>query len=277
MKIKSIEILLLISVLIVGCNSNNKYEYVSEQETIELIKNNQINFFKLSYTDESGKPISDSLHQLLKQGKVIRHFYRDENGDINQVRLIEANDENIFYEIRIRDLQQNPFSDITYAQINCDSSKQILKRALDRDQGVRKGLIDNIQEIDKMNRDTIVSILDQCNWPESKEEIESIWYVIQHSGTGKMSYYYPKFKEMVKLDLLEDSLMAKMEDRMLMFNGYPQIYGTQFTGEPRTFHEIKDILRVNERRKSVGLCPIEQKAKSAGIYFNWSDHKTTEK
>lgn len=277
MKIKSIEILLLISVLIVGCNSNNKYEYVSEQETIELIKNNQINFFKLSYTDESGKPISDSLRQLLKQGKVIRHFYRDENGDINQVRLIEANDENIFYEIRIRDLQQNPFSDITYAQINCDSSKQILKRALDRDQGVRKGLIDNIQEIDKMNRDTIVSILDQCNWPESKEEIESIWYVIQHSGTGKMSYYYPKFKEMVKLDLLEDSLMAKMEDRMLMFNGYPQIYGTQFTGEPRTFHEIKDILRVNERRKSVGLCPIEQKAKSAGIYFNWSDHKTTEK
>ena len=276
MKIKSIEILLLISVLIVGCNSNNKYEYVSEQETIELIKNNQINFFKLSYTDESGKPISDSLRQLLKQGKVIRHFYRDENGDINQVRLIEANDENIFYEIRIRDLQQNPFSDITYAQINCDSSKQILKRALDRDQGVRKGLIDNIQEIDKMNRDTIVSILDQCNWPESKEEIESIWYVIQHSGTGKMSYYYPKFKEMVKLDLLEDSLMAKMEDRMLMFNGYPQIYGTQFTGEPRTFHEIKDILRVNERRKSVGLCPIEQKAKSAGIYFNWSDHKTTE-
>jgi len=225
MKIKSIEILLLISVLIVGCNSNNKYEYVSEQETIELIKNNQINFFKLSYTDESGKPISDSLHQLLKQGKVIRHFYRDENGD----------------------------------------------------QGVRKGLIDNIQEIDKMNRDTIVSILDQCNWPESKEEIESIWYVIQHSGTGKMSYYYPKFKEMVKLDLLEDSLMAKMEDRMLMFNGYPQIYGTQFTGEPRTFHEIKDILRVNERRKSVGLCPIEQKAKSARIYFNWSDHKTTEK
>lgn len=277
MKIKSIEILLLISVLIVGCNSNNKYEYVSEQETIELIKNNQINFFKLSYTDESGKPITDSLRQLLKQGKVIRHFYRDENGDINQVRLIEANDENIFYEIRIRDLQQNPFSDITYAQINCDSSKQILKRALDRDQGVRKGLIDNIQEIDKMNRDTIVSILDQCNWPESKEEIESIWYVIQHSGTGKMSYYYPKFKEMVKLDLLEDSLMAKMEDRMLMFNGYPQIYGTQFTGEPRTFHEIKDILRVNERRKSVGLCPIEQKAKSAGIYFNWSDHKTTEK
>lgn len=277
MKIKSIEILLLISVLIVGCNSNNKYEYVSEQETIELIKNNQINFFKLSYTDESGKPISDSLRQLLKQGKVIRHFYRDENGDINQVRLIEANDENIFYEIRIRDLQQNPFSDITYAQINCDSSKQILKRALDRDQGVRKGLIDNIQEIDKMNRDTIVSILDHCNWPESKEEIESIWYVIQHSGTGKMSYYYPKFKEMVKLDLLEDSLMAKMEDRMLMFNGYPQIYGTQFTGEPRTFHEIKDILRVNERRKSVGLCPIEQKAKSAGIYFNWSDHKTTEK
>lgn len=262
--------------LISGCKSKNNYEFISEQETIELIKNNQINFFKLSYTDESGNPMSDSLRQLFNQGKVIRHFYKDENGEINQVRLIEANDKNIFYEIRIRDLQQNPFSDITYAQINCDSSKQILKRTLDRDQGVRKGLIENIQEIDKVNRDTIMSILDQCDWPDSKEEIESVWYVLQHGGTGKMSYYYPILKEMVKLNLLEDSLMAKMEDRMLMFNGYPQLFGTQFTGEPRTFYEIKDIHKVNERRKSVGLCPIEQKAKSAGIYFNWSDHKAEE-
>ena len=257
-----------------GCKPDREYEKVSEKDAIELIRNQQIDFFNLTYADEFGNPMTDSLRQLLNKGKVIRHFYKNKSGEINQVRLIEANDENIFYEIRIRDLQQNPFSDITYVQINCDSSKQILKRTLDRDQNVRHGIIDNIQEVDKVNRDTIVSLLDRCKWPNSKEDIESIWFVIQHSGTGKMSYYYPKFKEMVRLDLLEDSLMAKMEDRMLMFNGYPQIYGTQFTGEPRTFHEIKDIHNVNERRKKVGLCSIEQKAKSSGIYFDWADYKT---
>ena len=276
MKIDLITVAIVIILLWTGCSLNNAYEKVSEKDAIELVKNKQINFFNLTYTDQFGNPMTDSLRQLLNEGKVIRYFYKDKSGDITQVKLIEVNDENVFYEIRIRELQHDPFSDITYVHINCDSSKQILRRALDRDQNVRKGIIDNIQETDKVNRDTIVSLLDNCNWPNSKEDIESIWYVIQHGGTGKMSYYYPKFKEMVKLDLLEDSLMAKMEDRMLMFNGYPQIYGTQFTDEPRTFHEIKDIRNVNERRKKVGLCSIEQKAKSSGIYFEWSDYETNE-
>ena len=276
MKIDLITVAIVIILLWTGCGQNKTYEKVSEQDAIELVKNKQINFFNLTYTDQFGNPMTDSLRQLFNEGKVIRYFYKDKSGDVTQVRLIEVNDENVFYEIRIRELQHNPFSDITYVHINCDSSKQILRRALDRDQNVRKGIIGNIQETDKVNRDTIVSLLDNCNWPNSKEDIESIWYVIQHGGTGKMSYYYPKFKEMVKLDLLEDSLMAKMEDRMLMFNGYPQIYGTQFTGEPRTFHEIKDIQNVNERRKKVGLCSIEQKAKSSGIYFEWSDYETNE-
>jgi len=276
MKIDLITVAIVIILLWTGCGQNKTYEKVSEQDAIELVKNKQINFFNLTYTDQFGNPMTDSLRQLFNEGKVIRYFYKDKSGDVTQVRLIEVNDENVFYEIRIRELQHDPFSDITYVHINCDSSKQILRRALDRDQNVRKGIIGNIQETDKVNRDTIVSLLDNCNWPNSKEDIESIWYVIQHGGTGKMSYYYPKFKDMVKLDLLEDSLMAKMEDRMLMFNGYPQIYGTQFTDEPRTFHEIKDIQNVNERRKKVGLCSIEQKAKSSGIYFEWSDYETNE-
>lgn len=268
-----VQILLMFLVIAVGCGNHSELVKLGEDETIELIKNNQINFFNLPYADEFGKPITDSLRQLLNQGKVVRQFYKDKTGEVKQIRLTEANDENIFYEIRIRDLQENPFSDIAYVAINCDSSRRILKRTLGRDQNVRKGIIEDIQQVDKLNRDTIISLLEQCDWPKTKEEIESVWYVIQHAGTGKMSYYYPWFKKMVKLDLLEDSLMAKMEDRMLMYNGYPQIYGTQYTGEPRTFHEIKDIKNVNERRKNVGLCTIEEKAKSAGVYFNWSDHE----
>lgn len=267
-----LHILLLLLFSHSSCDSGKSYSLVSEEETIELIKNGQIDFFKLSYTDSLGQPMNDTMRQLLNEGKLVRQFYRDPSGMINQVRLVAARNDNIFHEIRIRDLQHNPFSDIDYVNINCNAAKTILKRALDRDQNVRKGLINNIIHIDKINRDTIISLLDQCDWPKSKEEIKSIWYVIQHTDTGKMSYYYPRFKEMVAKDLLEDSLMAKMEDRMLMYNGYPQIYGTQFTSNPTTFHEIRDIKNVNKRRKSVGLCSIEQKAKSAGIDFDWADY-----
>ncbi len=276
MKISRIHILIACTALLIGSSLNDQYTFVGEEEAIELIKNNQINFINLSYTDQYGNPMSDSLRQLLNQGKMIRHFYKNSDGVIDQVRLIEANDVNIFYDIRVGELRQNPFSDIRYAQIDCNSSERLLKRALDRDRAVRQGMLENIREIDQVNRDTIISILDKCEWPSTSEEIIAIWYVIQHAGADKMAYYYPKFKEMVKLDLLEARLMAKMEDRMLMYNGYPQLYGTQMTGEPPAFFEIRDIHNVNERRKSVGLVPIEQMAKNQGIDFDWSDYKKEE-
>lgn len=264
--------MIITALLTLGCKSSDTYTLVSEEETIELLRHNQIDFMKLSYKDQNGAPITDSLRTLLNQGKLVRYFYKNRDGVVDQVRLRTTTDENIFFSIRVGELQQDPFWDIDFAKLDCEDSEAMLRRALDRDQGVRKGLIDDIQTNDKLNRDTIISVLDQCEWPDTKDEVEAIWYVIQHAGGRKMAFYYPEFKDMVQRDLLEDSLMAKMEDRMLMFNGYPQIYGTQFTSNPRTFHEIKDIKNVNERRRKVGLVSIEEKAKSAGVDFNWSDY-----
>lgn len=118
MKLDLVPVAIIIMLFWTGCSLNNDNEKVSEQDAIELVKNKQINFFNLTYTDQFGKPMTDSLRQLLNEGKVIRYFYKDKSGDINQVRLFEVNDDNIFYDIRIRELQHDPFSDITYVQIN---------------------------------------------------------------------------------------------------------------------------------------------------------------
>lgn len=263
--------LMFIFLIVQSCQNKDQYTEVDQEEVIELIKSSSIDFVRINYRDEYGQPLSDSLKQFLNQGKLVRRFYRNSNGKIDQVRLSKVTSENIFHEIRIRELQKNPFRDITYAEISCSNSKRLLERALKRDQGVRKGLIKNNPNSDKLNQDTIISILDKCNWPSTNEEVLSVWYILQHSDSGKMAYYYPELKEMVNQGYLEDSLMAKMEDRILMYNGFPQIYGTQIT-PPSAFHEIEDVRNVNERRKRVGLCPIEQKAKSVGFEFKMEDY-----
>jgi hypothetical protein len=54
--------------------------------------------------------------------------------------------------------------------------------------------------------------------------------------------------------------IAYLKDRVLMFNGKPQIYGTQFQGigKDMKVYAIQDPEHVNERRASVGLDTFEE-------------------
>lgn len=58
---------------------------------------------------------------------------------------------------------------------------------------------------------------------------------------------------------------ARMVDRLLMNNGFEQIYGTQVVD--KSFYEIKDEENVNERRKKLGLSRIEETAKKFGFEY----------
>jgi len=121
--------------------------------------------------------------------------------------------------------------------------------------------------------------IEQCGFPKTRENIKSVWFVMQHAGhSGLMEVYHPQFQHAAKDDLLDLKTLAKMEDRLLMHHGFPQIYGTQFVsgqrspdgsvdtrGTTSSFHPIKDLANVNKRRAAVGLEPIEEVAKRKGI------------
>ena len=66
--------------------------------------------------------------------------------------------------------------------------------------------------------------------------------------------------------------MALMEDRILMGEGEPQIYGSQLRGSgPNGEFElwkIKDPEYVNQRRAEVGLGPLEEYVARWGVEFN---------
>ena len=90
------------------------------------------------------------------------------------------------------------------------------------------------------------------------------WYVLQHSD--KIPQYLPLIKKAGEEDELPYRLVAMMEDRYLMQEGKPQIYGTQgmnYNDDRGSFiWPIENPETVNERRMEAGFTnTVEEYAK----------------
>jgi len=91
------------------------------------------------------------------------------------------------------------------------------------------------------------------------------WLLVQHSPDRKFQKEY--------LDLLGKNIsdvnkanIAYLDDRLRMFEGKPQLYGTQLqknkdTGEWE-FFKIEDRENVDKRRKEMGLDTLEKYLKN---------------
>jgi hypothetical protein len=130
-----------------------------------------------------------------------------------------------------------------------------------------EGYNEEIKDLHNINAKTLNEIIDTIGYPTTdkvgKEASEAAWLIIQHS------IGHPDFmRKCVKL--LEDAVsenkansknLAYLTDRVEVFEGKPQLYGTQFdwdeNGElsPNAFDELN---KVNERRKSIGFNTLEE-------------------
>ena len=89
----------------------------------------------------------------------------------------------------------------------------------------------------------------------------SAWLVVQHSPDLEFQKEYLRLLKENKADVNPQNI-AYLEDRVLMYEGKPQIYGTQLRLNKETQkyepYETVDIENVNTRRKEVGLETIEE-------------------
>jgi hypothetical protein len=104
------------------------------------------------------------------------------------------------------------------------------------------------------------------------------WYVIQHSDA--IEEFFPLIEKAGKENEIPMTLVAMMEDRLLMQKGLEQKYGTQAHGQKiinietgeeeyyRFIWPIKDPENVNDLRKSIGFnTTVEESAKSLGVVY----------
>lgn len=121
-------------------------------------------------------------------------------------------------------------------------------------------------ELNKQNLLRIEEIIDQYGWPKKSEvgpEASSAAYLIlQHCGDAElMKKYLPILKTLLDQEEAEARHYARMVDRINMFEGKQQIYGTQILRDKETHKfyltNVYEPENINKRRLEIGLSPIE--------------------
>jgi len=177
-------------------------------------------------------------------------------------------------------------------QIRLDSLTNVLERVYEQDQVPRLQLdsIEHqygfnsiqvkeqwrlIKNNDSANIQIVTSILDNYGWlsesKTSKSANSALFLVIQHAELNTQLRYIDILKEAVEKDNAKPSEYAYLLDRVNMRQGKLQVYGSQISistnGKPYLY-PIKDEPGVNERRKNIGLRPLEKVALESGFVYN---------
>lgn len=132
-----------------------------------------------------------------------------------------------------------------------------------------------MEATDARNLARITALLDRQGWPSrakvGKMGTETVFLVIQHSNLATMQKYFPMAQQATERGDLGKPAFALLQDRLLMWQGKPQRYGSQLTSDAKTgkmvFHPIEDEAHVDERRASMGLGPLADYAKGFGLTY----------
>lgn len=130
-----------------------------------------------------------------------------------------------------------------------------------------------VSEQDSINELEVIKIIEEKGWVGKSlvggRANITLWLVIQHAPLETQEKYLPLLKKTVLEGESRGSHLALLEDRIQMRNGKPQTYGSQITTDKETgkqvVYEIWEPEYVNQRRKEVGLGPIQDYVKRWGI------------
>jgi hypothetical protein len=144
-----------------------------------------------------------------------------------------------------------------------------LKAMTDSDQSIR-GNPANLgkddwarqEVIDKANMARLDAIVKRYGWPGVRFAgavyANGAFLVLQHADTATQHRYLPLLRAAVARGELPAASLAMLEDRVLMSDGKPQLYGTQYTStKPLKLYPVADEAQLDERRRKMGLLPMD--------------------
>lgn len=185
-------------------------------------------------------------------------------------------------ELKLILLKDQGFREMFSDGISEARKKEILKLLSITEENFLENGHTLFQRNDSLNLVAVEKIIKEYGYPGKslvgEPENDAAWFVIQHSD--KIEEYFPLIKKTGEDGELKMSKVAMMEDRMLMYRGEPQIYGTQGKGihsindssKQKDFFyiiwPIKNPENVNDLRKNVGFeLTVEENAKRMGIEY----------
>lgn len=151
--------------------------------------------------------------------------------------------------------------------IDLENADLELRDRLVRNGQLGEGYNEEMEKLHNRNAKILNDIIDTIGYPTidkvGKEASEAAWLVIQHS-IGQPDFM-KRCRELLENAVSENNAdprnLAYLTDRIAVFEGKLQLYGTQFdwnkNGElsPDPFD---DLAKVNQRRKLIGLNTLEE-------------------
>lgn len=106
---------------------------------------------------------------------------------------------------------------------------------------------------------------------------QGLFLIIQHADLKTQEAYLPIIRTAEKQGKLLSSNLAILEDRVRMRKGLKQLYGSQGFSDKKTgkkyFYPIEAPDGVDDRRKSMGLIPMQEYAKAMNIAWDLEAYK----
>ena len=148
---------------------------------------------------------------------------------------------------------------------NLRSQSKELEKAFGFNSKEMKNHWQSISVQDSLNLIKVGRILDEKGWLSAEEVSDegnaALFLVIQHSNLEVQLNYLPLLRKAVKEGKASGQDLALMEDRVALAQGQKQIYGSQIYRNPENGeHYLAPLIKpneVNDRRKKIGLMPIE--------------------
>jgi hypothetical protein len=152
--------------------------------------------------------------------------------------------------------------------MNENIGPELIKRAK-HDVDMRKKTLKNPfhwnPSIDNDNAKYLQQLVEQDGWPTissvGETASQAAWLIVQHAD-HEVAFQKRCLALMQNLPEGEvnPANIAFLEDRILINDGKPQKYGTQFQGEGRSFgpYPIEDESTLDQRRKAMGLEPFAE-------------------
>jgi hypothetical protein len=117
----------------------------------------------------------------------------------------------------------------------------------------------NISDTDTANQRALERLLSRCGWPgtlDMKRAAFSAFLIIQHAPLDYQIKYFEMVSAANSRGEIPNEKFVWLVDRILVKQGKPQLYGTEFEYGSNKVAPIMDPQNLNVRRKKMGLPPI---------------------
>ncbi len=144
-----------------------------------------------------------------------------------------------------------------------------------------KTLFTLMNEADSVNLVKVKAIIDKYGWLGADvigdQGNTTLFMVIQHSDVKTQEDYLPLMRQAVANGKAKASSLALLEDRVAMFEGKKQIYGSQLRWDMKNntylIAPMDDPDNVDKRRASVGLGSLAEYLSNFGLTWNVEQYK----